>query len=508
MNKSGAGQRSSPWKMNAEKSPFPSLESPLSVGVVVVGGGIAGLTTALRLLEGGKSVALVEAGAVGDGTTGFSTGHLTTILDTRWATLVRTFGLSDASEVFNACNQAISAIEGVIESENIECGYRRLPGYLFTESEKDVEELLAEVETVKRFSDREVEFTVEIPLPFKTRAALRIDGQAQLDPFLYVRGLAKAFVKRGGLLFEQTRVENIEPTPGRVQTNRGTITTESIVLATHTPLGAKHLSIQSQLTACFSYVLCVTLEEPLPADGLFWDMEDPYHYINSFEKDGETFFLIGGADHKTGGEEFPDQSYQTLETYARSNFKVKDILYRWSAQYFKPADGLPFIGQAPSSPNVYVATGFDGNGLVLGTVAGISLAETLLGLPNAWERLFNPARMKPAESILEVAREAVMNATHFIGDRLAAEPVVDFTTLRNGEGEVVMIDGDRIAAYRDDAGTLHTLSAVCTHAGCIVKWNSAESTWDCPCHGGRYTAHGDILEGPPLAPLPVKSVVV
>lgn len=508
MNVSGAGKMNSPWKVKGEKSLFPSLESPLSVEVVVVGGGIAGLTTALRLLEGGKSVALVEAGAVGDGTTGFSTGHLTTILDTRWTELVRTFGQTDAREVFNACTQAIAAVEGVIESENIDCGFRRLPGYLFTESEKDVEDLLAEVETVKGLSDGVVEFTVEIPLPFKTRAALRIDQQAQLDPFAYVQGLARAFVKRGGLLFEQTRVENIDATPARVQTNRGTITTESIVLATHTPLGAGYLSIQSQMTARISYVLCVTLHEPFPADGLFWDMEDPYHYINSFEKDGERFFLIGGADHKTGGDDFPEQSYLALESYVRSNFKVKDIRYRWSAQYYEPVDGLPFIGRAPLSPSVYVATGFDGNGLVLGTVAGISIAETILGLPNAWERLFNPGRLKLAESILEVAREAVKNAAHFIGDRFTAEPVADFSTIRNGEGEVVLIDGDRIAAYRDDTGTLHTLSATCTHTGCIVKWNSAESTWDCPCHGGRFTALGDILEGPPLAPLPAKPVAV
>lgn len=506
MSITDSGKVNSPWKNKLGKPTHPQLASSMTVDVVVVGGGITGLTAALRLAEGNKRVALVEAAAIGNGTTGSSTGQLTTILDTRWRDLVRHFGEDQAREVFNACAQAISTIESFVKSESIECDFRRLPGFLFTESSADVEALLNEVDTVKRLSGEPAEFIAESSLPFQVRAAMKVEHQALLNPLAYAQGLAQAFVRRGGHLFENTRVENIDTESLRVQTNHGTITARTIVLATHSPLGSGYLSIQSKMTAKMSYVLGVTLKDPLPVDGIFWDMEDPYHYINSFERNGERLLIIGGEDHKAGDRDFTEQCYLNLERYARSNFNLKDIRFRWSAQYYESADGLPYIGHTATSPHIYVATGFSGNGLTFGTIAGISIAASILGVSNTWGQLFLPGRLKTMDSILGAAKEVVKNAVHFIGDRLTSDSLPDFATIRDGEGQVVVVKDERVAAYRDNNGDLHTLSAICTHSGCVVKWNSSEQTWDCPCHGGRFTATGDVKEGPPLVPLARKTV--
>jgi nitrite reductase/ring-hydroxylating ferredoxin subunit len=277
--------------------------------------------------------------------------------------------------------------------------------------------------------------------------------------------------------------------PLRVETERGTVTADTVLFATHTPAGFSLL--HAELEPLRSYVLGARLRGQEPPDGLFFDTADPYNYTRR----QENFLLVGGKDHKTGHGD-PDESYRALEEYVRQRWSVESIDYRWSAQFYEPPDGLPLIGQALTSSRVFVATGYSGTGMIFGTVGGMLLSDLALERERDWAEIYRTSRIKPLAGGPRIAKLNLEVASDFVKDRLTTHRIEDVSEIPVGEGQVVRLGGEKVAVYREAPGKVHAVSPVCTHASCLVHWNPSEKSWDCPCHGSRFSPDGKVLEGP------------
>ena len=341
----------------------------------------------------------------------------------------------------------------------------------------------------------------EVPLPFAVAAAVRYEDQARFHPLKYLSALAQAVHLNGGRIYEGTRVVKVEAgEPCRVTTERGTVTADTVLFATHTPAGFSLL--HAELEPYRSYVMAVKLRGGEPPEGLFFDTADPYNYTR---RQGD-LLIVGGKDHKTGEDHKPEESYRALEEYVRQRWDVESIDYRWSAQFYDPPDGLPMIGRAVTSKHVFLATGYSGTGMVFGTLGGMLMADFALGRENPWARGLPPiADQAPG------GRTPGRQDEYRVGGRLRQGPFHGpqdrgISEIPAGEGRVVEIGGERAAVYRDESGAVQAVSPVCTHAGCLVHWNSAEKSWDCPCHGSRFAVDGGVLEGPAVKGLEPVSI--
>jgi len=471
------------------------LAEELRVDTVIVGGGVTGLSLALRLARAGQAVAVVERRRLASGTTGGSTAHLTAALDVPWHTVAERFGDGAAQVVADSVNLSIASIAQESRSAPGAAGFARVPGYRFGTDEASAEALDREAAVAQRLGL--AVRRVPLPEPLRAPHALRFDAQAELDPVAYAAGLVQSFVALGGRIFEQSPVVAVHDDEVRVAAGRS-IRAETVVQATHTPSGVDP-ALQLRLVPFTSYVLTARLAAPLEA-ALFWDCDDPYHYLRSATPDRRVA-LIGGEDHRVGRCEDPAARARALEAWARERFGSLEVLGGWSAELFETPDGLPFIGRSPGSRQL-VAAGFAGTGITFGTVAAALLADLVLGRENAAERVFSPARLGPLASWPRLGREGLSASWRFLADRVrAADPRRRRREVAADSGVVTTRRGRPIALYRDPAGGLHRLSARCTHMGCIVQWNDLEKTWDCPCHGGRYHRTGKVLYGPPTRDL-------
>ncbi|MBD2089733.1 FAD-dependent oxidoreductase [Microcoleus sp. FACHB-1515] len=504
------GTSTSIWQAIAAPTTYPPLARDLAVDVAIVGGGITGLTTALLLKRAGLSVAVLEALEIETSATSHTTGHISEVPDIGYRELIANFGEDAARLAVQSRRAAIDRIASIVQEEQIDCGFEYLPGYLYSESYSDLDSIDAEAKAARKLGVQ-VNTTTSLPLPFPTTKGIVFPNQAQFDGVAYVQALARSIDGGGSYVFEQTRVVDISgDSPTRVYTRQGTIAAQKVVLATHTPIH-DITKLQDVYLAAVraipyqSYVLGVKTTSPLAA-GLFWDTADPYHYTRRYNHPelGE-LLIVGGADHRTGAAENTLKPYEQLEDYVRSRYHVESIPFRWSSQWFEPTDGLPFIGTAALHPHIYLATGFSGNGISYGTIAAITISDSILNRSNPWIDLYSPGRIKPIATAARFIAQNLNISSHFVLDRFKRD-VKTAAEIPPGSGKVLEIKGEQIAAYRDESGTLHARSAVCTHLGCIVNWNAAEKSWDCPCHGGRFTCTGEVLTGPQVKDLDVKSI--
>jgi glycine/D-amino acid oxidase-like deaminating enzyme/nitrite reductase/ring-hydroxylating ferredoxin subunit len=508
MPASDLGAPLSVWQAHAARLAFPELDRDLHADVLVVGGGITGLTTAALLRHAGVDVAVVEARRVGEGVTGFSTGHLTELVDASYRSIRKDFGGEGAELVRSAARLAIEEVRRLSDAYAPEARYERVPAFLFAASEKDEDQVDEEAEAAGKAGVLG-ERVRAVPLPGPDRAALHVPDQAQFDPLAYVLGLARGLAAEGVPVHEGVRVQEIEPgEPVRLHTERGhLLTARRVVLATHTPLGFNPL--QAAVYPYRSYVLGFTLPDGDYPAGLYFDTADPYHYLRHVTYDDERVLIVGGADHKTGEGGEDDAPYRDVLGYVRSLYPGAVPCYRWSQEVFEPADGLPYVGPSPLQDGVLVATGFSGDGLLWGSLSGRLLADLARGVESPYADLLKPTRVKPLAAGPEFLKENLDVAFRFVADRFATD-VDAVERLAPGEGGLVRMDGEHLAVYRDESGRLHALSPVCPHLKCVVRWNGADATWDCPCHGSRFAATGGPLSGPAMhglepRPLPTPS---
>lgn len=493
-------QTKSLWVETALQAEFPALKSNLDVEVAIVGGGITGITAGILLQRAGKRVAIIDNSQIATGESGYTTAHLTQVLDVRYQQIISDFGEEKAQLAAGSSGAAINQIEKLIQDYRISCDFKRLPGYLYSENGFDTLDFSQEIDALRKVNVP-AELIGAAPLPFKTLKAIRVDDQAQFHPRQYLLSIVEQFVHLGGKIIEHTRAIDVtDGTPCQVKTERGTITALDVIISANVPV-TNWLFLNTKIAAYRSYALSAKLSSPIQP-GLYWDTVDPYHYIRAYHSETEgDFLIVGGEDHKTGAKVHTESCFKNLERFTREHFDVADIPYFWSGQIIKPLDGLPYIGLNSLSKHVYVSTGYSGNGMTFGTLGGMILSDLVLGKSNPWSLLYDATRLHPIASIGNFLSENIDIPAHFIGDRLSNGDARFTSEIQKNEGKVITVAGKKIAAYRGEDGDLHAFSAVCPHMGCIVHWNGAESSWDCPCHGSRFDAHGKVSNGPALSDL-------
>ena len=483
------------WLATSDTPRYEPLRGDIKVDVAIIGAGITGLTAAVLLKERGKSVAVIEKDRIAVGESGFTTAHLTEAVDARYHSLQRSFSKDDARLVAEASRASIEQIRQLIERYGIECRFRRVPGYLYTEKRSFVAEVKKEVAAGKEVG-LDVSWTEEIPLPFLTRGACRFENQAQFHPREYLAALAAQVPGGGSHLFERSAVTEIRD--GVVWTESGRVMADVVFMATNVPIdGWTPIHIKASPYRTYAIAYEAQGEHP---EGLFWDTADPYHYTRWQDTNEGTFMIVGGEDHKVGQEDDTEGCFARLEQYVQEHFGPQKMRYRWSGQVIEPHDGLPFIG---GNGKNYISTGYAGQGMTFGTFGGMLVADLITGVENRWAKLFDPHRVHLRGAVKDLVMENVDFPAHLVADRLMKHDVESKQTVdvHSGEGKILEIEGKKIAAYRDDFGTLHCLSPVCTHMKCDVAWNAAERSWDCPCHGSRFTPDGQVLNGPAKKPL-------
>ena len=493
------------WTATTDLPAFPPLDTDLRVDVCVVGGGIAGLSTAYLLTRAGKSVAVVDDGPLAHGQTSMTTAHLTCVLDERYHELERMHGEEGARLAADSHLTAINRIETIINSEKIDCDFERLNGYLFLTPDDDEETLIRELAAAQRVGIDAVMMD-GAPLPWMQRGpCLLFPNQAQFHPLKYLDGLSRAIQRDGGHLFTMTHADAVEGgKPAQVSANGHVITADSVVVATHAPVNDL-VAIHTKQTAYLSYAIGARVPRGSVMRALYWDTGWPYHYVRlqQLSPDQEDEILIvGGEDHRTGQADDTSVHHERVERWAREHFPmIRDVSYAWSGQVMESVDGLAFIGRNPlDKDNVYVVTGDSGTGMTYATIAGILITDLIEGRENPWAKLYDPSR-KTLRTAPAYAKEAVRMAAQYAdwvmpGDAGSAEDVPP-------DGGAVVKEGlAPVAVYREPDGTLHRMSAVCVHLGCIVRWNATERTWDCPCHGSRFDRFGTVVNGPANSNLP------
>lgn len=490
------GTRKSLWQ---DKMP-DYISKTQSIGdkifdVLIVGGGVTGIITALQLQKAGVQCVVAEAHNLCFGTTGGTTAHLNTFFDTTYSDIQSKFGEDSAQLVVKATNQALGLYHNNIEEYGIDCGYEQKDGYLYSQDEQQTEELQKIFEASKK-AGADVAYTDRIPLPVEFQKAIVYHTQANIHPSRYVYALAKKFEEAGGIILQNCSVQNFkEDKILEVETSQQTIKAKNLIWATHIPPGINLLHFRC--APYRSYAMAVTLNDDAYPDGLAYDMYDPYHYYRTQKIDEKKFLIVGGYDHKTAHEQNTEACFNKLEAHIRKYYDVKEVAFKWSSQYFEPVDGLAYIGHLPGSPdNVFVATGYGGNGMTYSHIAAIMLTDLITKGKSDYAKLFDPDRLKPIAGFTNFIKENTDVVKEFIGKRLSKEKLTALTELAPGEGKVVKYEDHSLAIYKDENGKLHALNPVCTHAKCTVGWNSAEKSWDCPCHGARYSINGEVLTGP------------
>jgi len=492
----GSLQETNPslWVGTTEATRFHEQDGDIDTDVVVVGAGMAGLTAAALLKADDRRVVVVEAGRVCSGVTAYTTAKLTVLHGLVFDDLVSAFGEDGAGKYANANLAGMATVADLAVRHGIDCDLERRHAYTYTTDQAMVDKVTAEVAAAQRLG-LVAEFTVDTDLPYPVEAAIRLDDQAQFHPRKFCIGLAAAIDGAGSVVFERTRALSVDEDGDRctVETDHGTITAGHVIQATHVPFSDTG-GFFARTHPMRSYALSARLDGPVP-QGMYLSVDTPSRSVRSARMDGEDVVILGGEGHKVGQDPDTRERYAALEAWARKEFPIRSIDYRWSAQDYVSADHVPFVGPvSPGRDRVLVATGFKKWGMSNGSAAGVMLADRVAGRDNPFADFFDTNRLNPRQSVKELVKENANVVKRFIGDRLRTE-TRSVADLAPGEAAVLVEGADRVAAYRDDAGTLHAVSPVCTHMGCTVTWNTAETTWDCPCHGSRFTCDGAVIQG-------------
>ena len=497
------GKAASFWIASAPGDGFPRLDSDVSVDVAVVGAGITGLTAATLLKRAGKTVAVLESKEIVRGTTGYTTAKVTAGHRLVYQDVRKIFGEEGARLYAESQQAALERVAELVADLEIDCDFRRDSHYVYAESRDDVENVEREVEIEQQLG-LPATYVEETSLPFPVAGALRLDNQAQFHPRKYLLPLAEALPGNGSHVFEKTRVLDVEEGQQRciVQTDRGQVTAGDVIVASSLPILDRGLFF-GKAHPYRSYTLAAPIAAEQAPEWMFINSGGSTRSIRT-ARDGERLvLLVNGNGHKTGEEPHNQNRYLQLQEFMRSRLGLDEIAYRWSTHDYYTLDHVPYIGRLRRrSRHLYVATGFNGWGMTGGTLAAMILGDLVLGNDNPWAQLYDAKRLKVRGAASMFVKENAKLARHWVGDRVARTDAPAIDAVAPGEGAIVSLHGERIAVYRDEANTLHTLSPVCTHLACYVSWNRADKSWDCPCHGSRFTGEGVVTQGPAVRDLP------
>lgn len=495
------GELASFWVTNTPTTNFDILKEGLSVDVAILGAGIAGITSALLLKESGLSIALIESGKVIKDVTAKTTAKITAAHNIVYQHLISEYGEEGARKYAQSNQSAIDKIESIVNNYNISCDFRRRPCYLYTENKDSKEKIKKEADAAKK-AGLDVSYENSIPLDrFNVDGAVKFENQAEFHPRKYLLGLIEKIQGEKSYIFENTRAMNItEGDINEVTTDKCSIKAKNVIISTNFPFYDPG-QLFSKMYPSRSYALGFYTKKQFP-EGMFIGVDPIYTYRATPTEKGE-MIIAGGVTHKAGQVTDTVECYKRLREHAMNHFNVESIDYHWSTQDNVTIDKVPFIGKInPKSKGVYVATGFMKWGMSNGTVAAMILSDLILGKENPWSSFFDPSRSMPKlESTKEFIGTNIGVVKELLGGKLSRPQSMDPSKLQEGEGRILKIEGKKVAAYKDMIGKIYVLSAPCTHMGCTVNWNNAEKTWDCPCHGSRFSYDGTVIHGPAVMDL-------
>jgi glycine/D-amino acid oxidase-like deaminating enzyme/nitrite reductase/ring-hydroxylating ferredoxin subunit len=484
------------WLQTGPVQPeFPPLDGHMHADVAVIGGGIVGITTALLLREAGATVVLLEADRLARGVTGHTTAKISSQHGMIYGHLRARFGADGARTYGHVNESALEWIADRVARDAIDCDFRRRPSYAYVTSSSQRSQAEDEAQAAAA-AGLPAWLTETTPLPYPVEAAVRFDNQAEFHVRKYLLALVDDLADDHGCqIFERTRAVQVDSQDGVVQTPGGRVSAGGIVVATHYPFLDRSLAF-ARVHPQRSYAILCRIAG-VPPEGMFISAGSPTRSVRGVPLDGEELLLVGGEGHKTGTGGDTRARYQRLEDFAREHWDVRSVEYRWSAQDNSTIDGVPYVGRmTPRSDRLFMATGFAKWGMTGGTAAARLLADALLERENPAAGLFDPNRLKLRASATEFVKENAQVGLRFVGDRVTKRGSRPIEDLQPGEGDIVRLAGEIVAGYRADDGTLTAVSPTCTHRGCHVNWNTAERSWDCPCHGSRFAPSGDVLQGP------------
>jgi glycine/D-amino acid oxidase-like deaminating enzyme/nitrite reductase/ring-hydroxylating ferredoxin subunit len=492
--------KNSYWISSTPDMSYPALENDIKVDVAIVGGGITGITCGYLLKKEGLKVAVIEAGKILHGTTGHTTAKVTSQHDLIYYKIKKQVGEELAKQYADANQAAINTIGSLVKEKNIECDFHVSSAYVYTNEDKYVKQIEDEAETASSLGIKAY-YQEEAPLPFPVKAAVRFDEQARFHPLKYLLALANEIPGNGSHIFQQTRAIDIKENKYClvITEHEKTITAEKVIIASHYPFYDGNGLYFSRLFPYRSYIIGIRIKGDFP-EGMFISAEEPVRSLRPQDFDGGQIILVAGENHKTGQGKETTVHYKNLEEFAKQVFDVEEILYGWSAQDYTTADEIPYAGYLTSkTKKIFMATGFRKWGMTNSTASALIIRDLIIKEESHWREVYNPSRFTPAASAKNIIVENVNVAKQFVEGKLfkAQEDM----EIEVNEGKVVDFDGQKIGIYKDEKSGLHAVDITCTHMGCELKWNSAEKTWDCPCHGSRFTYDGDIVEGPALVPL-------
>ena len=484
-------QNGSVWEFSDRSSTrLPAGEHAFDC--VVIGAGITGLTSALLLARQGLSVAVMESQASEWGETLRTTAHLTQMLDGGLHKLVDQLGQSDARILMAGHRRAIDFIVKTSSEASCEQCVQSIDGLLIARTPEQVEDLNKEYEAARALQLDAHKLQSDVPL--RGVMGMKVTNQAALDAGKYMTALMRLVTESGATVFTDTRAEKVSEDDGAclVQCEDAQIRSKHVVAATHSSI-VNTFALHTRTVPNRTYVIAV----PMPAGfvkALMWDMDEPYHYVRPAQVNNQAMLIVGGEDHRVGEDTSPEDRYTRLAEFAQEHVGTRDVRFRWSGQILEPVDSLPYIGRAPHHKNVYVATGFSGNGITGGTLAALTICELVSGQETELHRVVKASRTLPLGAVTSYARHNIDVAKHVVKDHFGKTKALENIPLQSGA--IVEHAGKKLAVYRDERGSVKAVSAICTHLGCVVAWNQAETTWDCPCHGSRFDCEGRVLNGP------------
>jgi glycine/D-amino acid oxidase-like deaminating enzyme/nitrite reductase/ring-hydroxylating ferredoxin subunit len=485
------GNLQSYWIASTPKTNYPTLDKDVVCDVVVIGGGIVGITTALRLRDEGLKVVLIEMGKIAQGVSGNTTAKVTSQHNLIYDYLISSFGQKKAQLYAESNQKAIDEIEKNINRFSIDADFIRVPAYIIADSQQMNKQIKKEVDAAKKLN-LPASYEVKSLLPFKTFGAVKFENQARFHPRKYLLSLAKKINSRGSFIFENTKAIKIEKNV--VINDKGKIKADNIVVASHVPFFKTPGLFFSRLYQYQSYGLGIYLKEEFPDEMLLTTGENDTHTFRLQETKSGMMLIGGGNGHKVGQMKNPQQIYQRLADFYLKNFKVKKIAYHWSAQDPKTPDRVPYIGKI--SENTYIATGFAKWGMTQSMVSAILITDLIMNRKNEWQDLYDPNRKDILNSAGSFVKEVGNTAKNLMTGKMRTEDQIEVNELENGDAKIGTINGREVGIYKDEKGNIHAVSPFCTFEGCKVRWNNEDKTWDCPCCGSRYTFDGKVINGP------------
>lgn len=495
------------WIATTDTTAYPQLSGDIEVDIAVVGGGIAGLCTAWELSRAGRSVAVIEAGRIAGGVTGHTTAKLSAQHGLIYDHLRETFGAASARDYATAQTEAIEHVATTAGHLGVDCDLERAPAFVYTESEDRVPTLRAEAEAARE-AGLDASFTTDTGLPFPVAGAVRVENQAQFHPRKYLLAIAADLTARGASIYERSRVVELD-SDHAVHTltaeSGATVSAREVVVATHFPI-FNRLKLFPRLTPRRELVVAAPIPAEADPGGMYLTPEDHTRSVRTAPYGDERRLLIVTGEAFTPGSPDVSGRLDRLTEWTAERFGATDPAYRWAAQDNATTDKVPFVGRFKGRERLYVACGFGGWGMSNGVAAARLIAALSRDEPPQWSELFDPGRLHAVKEASRLAANQTSVVKHLVGDRITRHPAESPEDLGPGEGAIMRVDGSLHAVSRDEDGTVHTLAATCTHMGCVVGYNDAERSWDCPCHGSRFDQEGAILHGPATEPLPKREL--